>query len=229
MNSRPLNFHTISIFVLFLLLFTGCRHDVFEPDGDQIVGSGKIVSEQRAVPEYSGILVNGSADVIITQDPNQSLRVEADDNIINRVRTRVQAGSLIVELESGSYHNTTVRIHASMKAIHVLECAGAADFSVTGPIATDAIECRISGAGHYELHGTADEQTIFISGAGEVHNFGLTTKNSTVAISGTGSVEVHASDRLDATISGTGSIAYAGSPRTVHQSIQGLGSIEPRP
>ncbi len=215
--------------MFLLLLFAGCRHDVFEPDGDQIVGSGKIVSEQRSVPEFSGILVNGSADVYITQDPSQSLRVEADDNIIGRVKTRNDAGILVVELEPGSYHHTTVRIHASMKAIHFLECAGAADFSVTGPIATDVIECRISGAGHYELRGTAEEQTIFISGAGEVHNFGLTTKNSTVTIAGTGSVEGHASDRLDATISGTGSIAYAGSPRTVHQSIQGLGNIEPKP
>jgi len=228
-KARPLNFLTIGISALVFLLLSGCRHDVVEPDGDQIVGSGKIVSEQRTVPEFSGILVNGSAEVVITQEPNQSLRVEADDNIIGRVKTRIQAGNLVVELEPGSYHHTTVRIHASMRAIHFLECAGAADFSVTGPIATDVIECRISGAGHYELHGTADEQTIAISGAGEVHNFGLTTRNSTVTISGTGNVEVHASDRLDASISGTGSIAYAGNPRTVHQSIQGIGNIEPKP
>lgn len=229
MNSRASIITLTAILMAAGLLVPGCRHDVFDPSSDRIVGSGKIVSEERSVPTFNGIQMNGTADVVITQSPTQSLRVEADDNIIGRLRTRVESGTLVIDLEPGSYEHTTVNVHASMSAVRLLECNGAGDFSATGPISSEYVEFRINGTGHFALYGTAHEQTVVISGAGEVHNFGLETKNSNVSISGAGSVEVHATDRLDASIAGTGNIVYAGNPRFVHQSIQGVGTIERRP
>ena len=211
------------------LLISGCwhHHDDIDDLG-VIVGSGKLVSRDVHVASFDGILVTGSAAVVITQDSTEGVRVVADDNIIDRVTVNVAGGTLAIGLQQGSYHNTTVTVYVSMKSIHRLECVGAAEFSVSAPIVTDALACTISGAGQIDLLGTATDQTIVISGAGEVHNFGLTSVHSSVSITGTGNVQVNVTGQLDATISGTGSVVYSGNPPNVHRQISGVGSIGPK-
>ena len=203
----------------------GCTKDEIIVDNDHIVGSGRIVSEARNVGSYDGIHVTNFADVIITQDSVESLRIEADDNVIGSIQTSVSGKTLIVGLPDGSYSNVTVRLYASMKDISLLESSGAADFQTTGPIQTDAITCRITGAGTIRLSGTATQQIVEIVGAGNVHNFDLVCSYCSASISGSGTIEVHVTQQLDAVIMGAGSITYMGNPPVVHQSISGVGII----
>jgi hypothetical protein len=206
------------------LLQGGCsKNSVTGPD--QIVGSGRIVSEQRVMPSFSGIQVTGTARVVVRQDTLESLRVEADDNIMGRLTTSVRDGVLLVGLEQGSYSNVTINVYAAMRTLSRLESVGAAEFSSAGPISTDAIVCSISGAGKITLTGSAARQTVQVSGAGDVHNSGLTSSLCSVLISGTGTVEVNVTRQLDAVVSGAGSVLYAGNPPVVNQTVSGFGSV----
>ncbi|MGA9120321.1 MAG: head GIN domain-containing protein [Bacteroidota bacterium] len=221
-------FLILSGILLAGMVLDGCSSGVTAPD-DRIVGSGRIVSEQRPVSPFTGIQVVGIAKVTITQDTIETLRVEADDNILARVVTSFNGGMLIVNLQEGSYGNITVNIFVSMNTVERLECTGAADFLTAGPIHVDGVVCRITGTGHISLTGSTTAQTIEITGAGEVHNFAFTSSHSSVLISGTGNVEVHAADELNAVIAGTGNIVYSGNPPVVHQTISGVGNINPKP
>ncbi|MBI5474288.1 MAG: DUF2807 domain-containing protein [Ignavibacteriae bacterium] len=214
---------------VFALLLVGCEKNETVVGNDQIVGSGRIVSQARNLGSVNGIQVTSFAKVIITQDTVESLRIEADDNIIGLVRSSVVGSDLVVGLPEGSYRNVTVRVYASMRNISRLESLGAADFSATNSIRTDSITCRIKGAGSITLAGTTNYERVEIIGAGDIHNFDLSSTTCTASISGAGSIELHATQRLDATIAGTGSITYAGNPPIVHQSVTGVGAIRPRP
>jgi hypothetical protein len=194
----------------------------------QIAGSGRIVSQVRAAAGFTGIEVTNTTKVIITQDTVESLRIEVDDNILDRVTTTVTGGVLRVGLQEGSYNNVTFRVYVSMVNINLLESTGAADFSATGPISVGEIVCRITGAGTVTLWGTATSETVEIIGAGSIRNLGLVTPRCTALISGAGDIQVHVTEQLDAVISGTGSIVYAGDPPTVHSIITGLGNVSPQ-
>ncbi len=214
---------------VFVLLLVGCEKNETIVGNDRIVGSGRIVSQVRIVGSFDEIQVKNIAKVIITQDSVESLHVEADDNVIGLVQTSVSEGTLFVGLPEDSYNNVTVRVHASMRNISRLESLGAADFSTANSIHTDSIACRIKGAGSITLAGTADYELVEIIGAGDVHNFNLTSLVCTASIAGAGSIEVHTTQQLDAVITGTGTITYVGNPAVVHQTITGVGSIRPRP
>ena len=209
-------------------LVRGCQRNETIVGNDRIAGSGRIVAQVRNVGSFVGIQVKNFARVIVTQDTVESLRIEADDNVIGLVQTSVAGGTLLVGLPEGSYNNVTVRIHASMRNISRLESLGAADFSAANSIHTDSITCRIKGAGSITLTGTTNYELVEIIGAGDVHNFNLTSLVCTASIAGTGSIEVHATQQLDAIITGTGTITYAGTPAVVHQTITGIGSVRPR-
>lgn len=222
--------HYYSVAATLLLvscaLLSGCNGKDHVTDNDKVVGSGNIVSQVRPVGSFNAIVVTNFASVSVTQDSTESLRIEADDNIINIVTTTVAGGTLSVGLPAGSYSNVTVRVYASMRTVVRLESSGAAEFQSVGDIHTDAMTCHISGAGTIRLTGSATTQTVEITGAGSVNNFGFTTARSTALVTGSGNIEVHATERLDATITGTGSILYTGNPVIVNKSITGIGTIQ---
>ena len=214
--------------LLGLLVISGCDDRKTIVGNDQIAGSGRIVSQNRTAGEFSGIRVTNFATVVITQDSATSVRVEADDNIIGRVQTAVNNGVLDVGLEQGSYNNVTIRVYLSTPTLTLLESTGAANFTAADSIHTDDLTCRITGAGSIRLTGTAVHQSVIITGAGDVRNFGLMSSQCSVSISGSGNVEVTAMQELTAMIAGTGSITYDGNPPLVHQTITGVGSIRPK-
>jgi hypothetical protein len=229
-NSMNMNNMRVSLaaFAVVAVLLGGCTKD--NPTGPKsIVGSGRIVSQQLQVSSFSGIRVTGTAKVFIQQDTAQSLRLESDDNIIGRITTSVNNGVLLVGLEQGSYSNVTINVYASMKSVEKLETIGAAEFVTVRPIIADDVLCSISGAGKITLSGTTSGQTVQISGAGEVHNGELFSANSSVVITGTGSVEVNVTRQLDAVISGSGSIVYLGNPQIVNKTVTGIGTIRQGP
>jgi hypothetical protein len=215
-----------SAFFLATLLLAGC-HDV-SSDPDAIVGSGKIVSQPRGVTAYTAIQVTGIGKVTVRQDTASSLRIEADDNIIDRVTTSVNNGILVIGLQQGSYNRITINVFASMKEIAGLEAIGTADFVTTGPIQTNSILCSITGVGSITLSGIAVSQTVQLTGVGDVHNFGLVSTTCTARVSGVGTAEVTATQQLDAVVNGVGSIVYGGNPPVVHQTVTGVGSIRSR-
>jgi hypothetical protein len=209
-------------------LLPGCTKNETVVGNNQIVGSGKLVSQERSAASFNGIQITNFANVIVTQDTVEHLRIESDDNVINLIMTSVNGSNLVVGLENGSYNNVTVNVYVSMKTVRRLESVGTADFSTTNPIQTDSLVCRITGAGNITLTGTTVYEQVEIVGAGNVHNFDLISSRCATTISGSGNIEVNATARLNAIIAGAGSIVYAGNPQTVQQSVTGVGSIRPR-
>jgi hypothetical protein len=94
-------------------------------------------------------------------------------------------------------------------------------------ITTPAISIDISGSGDVTIDGTADSQTVTLSGSGDYGAGNLVSRNSSAEISGSGDVTVNALDTLEAEISGSGNAIYTGNPQ-VSQNISGSGELRRR-
>jgi hypothetical protein len=212
-------------FVIMILSASGCsKHDSIM-DSPQIIGSSTVVSESRTVGSFTGIQITSFANVFVTQDTVESLRIESNDNIIGRVRTSLNGTTLVVDLQEGSYSNVTVNVYASMKKIKLLESIGSATFSSMNSILTDSITCKITGAGSVTLTGKTNYENVIITGSGEIHNAKLISSFCTVTISGTGNVEAQVTQQLNAMIAGTGTVVYTGNPAVIQKVITGTGVI----
>ncbi len=209
---------------------TGCfydHHNHHDYD-DAIVGSGRIRTEQRTAPECSGLRIEGTAKVYLRQGTAQSIEVEADDNIIDDVVTEEENGILVVGLQGGSYHETTVNLYVTLPQIDDVEISGAGDITGRNNFQSASIRCHIDGTGRISISGTAASQIVVIDGAGSVDNFGLVTQRSSTTINGTGDIEVNATERFDGVINGVGNITYDGNPVQVQTTVNGIGRIGPR-
>jgi hypothetical protein len=210
--------------IVIVWLFGGC-HDELLSNSDEIVGSGTLVTRSISLSQFSGVQLTGIGEVYVTQDTVQSIRVESDDNIIDRLSLEVHGSNLIIGIQKGSYSHATIRIYVSMRSVELLELTGAGNFAAVGPLDANALTCRIVGAGSVTLSGRASSETIMLEGAGSIYAFELESSHCSVLLTGAGSAEVTVTQHLEATISGVGNVTYAGDPPEVVSHLSGLGSI----
>jgi hypothetical protein len=211
-------------------------------------GSGNVLSEAREVSDFHAIEVDYPAQVLVKQGRTASLKIEAEDNVLPRLRTQVRNGVLEISYrrQDGTYVNPTepVRITVVVKELDDVEFTSAGEL-VIQDIKSDELDVSLSGAGNLELNdiqvkdlhvslsgagsttasGTADKLDMNISGFGDFKGADLHSQNALVDISGAGSATVWVDDDLTAQISGAGSIDYYGSP-SVSRQISGVGGVK---
>jgi hypothetical protein len=220
--------------VLVFVTWSGCNSDNNRSGSQQtIVGSGVVAEEDRAVIGFTRLTLAAVGDVHITQGAVEGLRIQAEDNLLQYIRTTVRGGTLEITSDSGvTLQNTLpIEFHVSLISLDGLLLAGVGEFD--GPDLTvdqlslthsgvgsfdlvnlDAVglDIVLSGVGDISISGTVGVQDITLSGVGDYEAENLASTEADIVVSGLGSVTVRVSDRLDVTISSTGSVFYYGDP-----------------
>jgi hypothetical protein len=218
----------VILIVLSLATFA-CSAVTFNVNPLQYVqGSGKVVSEPRAVSGFSAISLQGSGDVDVAFGDSESAVVEADDNIVPLIETSVQNGRLVISTKNYTNYRTNnpVHIHVTMKALDEIRLSGSGNINVPD-LSGDSLLVSLPGSGNITVDGTANNVDATVSGSGNVDCSGLKAKSASAKISGSGNIQVYASSSLDASISGSGTIQYSGSPASVTKNVSGSGNIIP--
>ncbi|NIO70352.1 MAG: hypothetical protein GTN71_15330 [Anaerolineae bacterium] len=227
---QRIQFVVVSVMVLSIL---ACQ--VGGPTG--VRGSGSVVEEDRAVSGFTGVaLLEGIGELTIKGGERESLRIEAEDNLMPYLETEVRNGVLEIDVQDGVNLNPTrpVRFYLTVKELDTIVLSGSGDieapdleakrFSVTisgsgdvemGDLSADILNVTINGSGNLDIAGgRVEEQDITISGSGEYQAGGLNSGSVEITISGSGNATIWATDSLDVRVSGSGSVNYYGNPRT---------------
>lgn len=192
--------------------------------GADVVGSGVARTENRSVGTFDRIRIHGSTDVVAEIGATPSLEVTADDNILSYLETRVDGGTLVVEMKSGSYslHVQPV-VKVVVPSLVGLEVDGSSDARISR-LSGGSFAIDIDGSGDVRCEGAVDALDVDINGSGDVRARELAAKRVNVEISGSGDVHVQALETLSVSIAGSGDVRYAGEPQ-VTQSIAGSGDV----
>ena len=73
--------------------------------------------------------------------------------------------------------------------------------------------------------GTATHLEAMLDGSGQAKLLGLVARDVHAVVGGSGEILLIATDRLDASVPGSGEIIYAGNPAHVTKSVSGSGAI----
>lgn len=217
-----------------------------------VVGSGRVVTETRAVPGFVAVHGSGSVDLDVRQGGAGSVQVQGDDNIVPLVETVVEGGrdgpTLHVRLRRGASFSTRrgLKVLVVTPRLVALTSTGSGDVRL-GALATPALRVALEGSGDLQFTdlqtdelalgiagsagidgaGRATRATLDISGSGDARLGSLRTEELRVRISGSGEADVQATRTLDVRISGSGDVRYGGNP-ALTSSISGSGEIRRR-
>jgi hypothetical protein len=225
-----------------LLSLAGC--EILEPE-EPIRGSGVIVEENRNVQGASAVVLAAPGTLTIVQGNREQLVVEAEDNLIRHVRTRVDGRTLRIDVEPGRSLQATrpIRYRLMVQDLERLTLSGSGSaeasdldvYSLTAILSgsgglrldrfrADALTVTISGSGRATAAGWVNTQSATLSASGQYDARSLESRIADVIVSGSGSATVRVRDRLNATVSGSGSINYYGNPQ-VQRSVSGSGTV----
>jgi hypothetical protein len=190
-------------------------------------GTGR-ATESREVSGFTGVELASIGDLRIEQTGTESLMIEADADILPQLTSNVSSGILKLGVAPGTTIATSGRIvyHLTVATLDSVAVSGAGDATASN-LRAGRLTVEISGAGDMTLAGTADSQAVTISGTGDYNGEDLQSATAAVTIDAAGDAVLRVSDRLDATVSGVGSVEYIGDPR-VTKDINGVGSVEQR-
>jgi len=193
--------------------------------GRGVKGSGNVANEKREVSNFKGIDVGGVYEVEIVSQKDFSVEVEADDNLLPLIKTKVDNGILEISSEKRFNTKNPIRIKISAPNIEELEVSGASKINLSN-LDNNFLKVDASGASKIEVSGKTVDLNIESSGACKINAENLQSQNVTVDSSGASKIDVSVSGALKVDASGASKITYTGNPQNIEKDTSGAGSVK---
>lgn len=207
------------IFAALVAAFSACHL------GKGVQGSGNLKTEKRDLPAFKSIDTTGAYEVEVKCQKPASFEIEADDNILPLIKTDVRAGVLYVTSEKSYNPSRAVRLRITLPELTAVSSRGAGEVTIQDA-KSDDLKIESMGAASIKAAGKVKSATISSSGAGDIDANRLQAETARVTVAGAASVSVYATEQLDVSVSGVGSVTYGGNPKTVNKSVSGIGSVD---
>lgn len=243
---------SLSKILLAAMLLSGVGYAYASNHNNAIIKyeSGNVVQD-RHLSGFNAIDAAGSFDVYITQGANESVKVDAPADVIDRVITEVDNGTLRIHNKNGSWggwgdmwgHKKVV-VYVVIKQVNAIGITGSGDVyfkdgirssnlklwvsgsgDVYGKVDAKNLQCNISGSGDMKLAGHAENSSVSVSGSGDFTARDLETVNTSVHVSGSGDASIYVNNDLEASVTGSGDVSYRGGPKHIMKSKSGSGDI----
>ncbi len=190
-----------------------------------IEGNGDVETETRQMPRFDRVFNEGNFEVYIIQDGLSEVTIEAESNLIPKIRTRVEGTRLEIDTRDDLRNNYPMKIFVHTDEVDEVKLSGSGLIDAEN-ITTGDFEIGISGSGEIFFTGTVQDMHCFISGSGSAA-IGVTADELEADISGSGDMELWGVARAgDFDISGSGSIrAYELVQQECDARISGSGNM----
>jgi hypothetical protein len=203
--------------------------------------------QTRSVSGFNSIASAGPFNVYVKLDGNESVKVEADADVINDIETVVEDNTLKIRFKDREYRHHNIHkaeVYVEAKSLNALLNSGSGGIKVDGVINTESfkavlsgsgnistsvksgnLHAVISGSGSIKLSGNAEDANFVITGSGEISGKDLKTSAVIATITGSGNIYVEAEKSVTAHITGSGSVIYSGNANEMNSRYTGSGRV----
>lgn len=215
---------------------------------EKIDGNGQLKREKREMGSFSGLASSGSWNVVIAYGESGTIQVEADENLLQYIDTKVENGRLSIKPTKNVNlrSKNKITVYVSLTRLSEIALSGSGNIVGEGNFTNEGtthfklsgsgnikigfdkvkeVEAGISGSGNIRLSGTANSLTASISGSGNVDSPELVCEALKARISGSGDVKATANKSVEASISGSGNVFYKGSANDIQRHTAGSGKV----
>ncbi|MBE9586546.1 DUF2807 domain-containing protein [Mucilaginibacter sp. JRF] len=205
-------------------------------------------TEDRYLSGFKAVSVSGSWDIYITQGSTESVKVEAPSDVISKIITEVDGGTLKIYSKNDNWGwnsgNKKIVVYITAKSLNSIGMSGSGDIyfkngikgdklalrvsgsgDISGKVTVNELESSISGSGDIKVSGTAGTSTVKVVGSGDFTGGDLVTQNTSVKVAGSGDARVNAKQKVEAAVAGSGDIYYTGGATNVSSSTSGSGDV----
>ena len=103
---------------IIILAISSCTHAQY---WKTVRGHGNVVTKERKTDSFTGIKVSSGIDVYLKQGNDESVSVEADENLHEYILTEVRGGVLNVYTEYNIREAERKRVYVTMKEVNSIQ------------------------------------------------------------------------------------------------------------
>lgn len=217
--------------VLLTLQLCACT---IEGSPSTIQGSGTLASEERQLSGVHGVTLSTFGDLTITIGNQESLQIEAEDNLLPYIETEVRSGVLTIRTKPNINVRPTrsVRFNLTAKRMDALTVTSngnitapalqadrfAATISSNGDILlagleADSLQVKISSNGNLTINGgEVKRQTVDLTSSGQYKAGAMRSQSADIRLSSNGGATIWVTGSLNARLSSSGNVSYYGRP-----------------
>ena len=183
------------------------------------------VTITQDVSDFDSIRLSGRFTGTVVVGDKESLAMTGKEGLEDRVVAEVRGSELRIRLKNDHRHHEKIIIAIEAKQLEKFIVEGAGKFRISN-VNTEDFDIKLPGAANITIDGKCEEIRITIAGASSVNAEGLICNHGRVRISGAGTISLHASESIDARVSGMGQIEVYGDPEEIDQRVSGVGRIK---
>ncbi|MEO6722345.1 MAG: head GIN domain-containing protein [Ferruginibacter sp.] len=212
-----------------------------------VTGEGPSITQARQVLDFNAIELGMAGDVFYKNDTARKVEIVAQQNILDMLQTYVSGNKLVIKF-NGNYDyrtSSSIRINISAPSVNKFEVTTAGSIYCINTFQPASLFLKSTGSGSIKLQdvvtgnieastnasgsitvagGFALSENLKTSGSGTIDLINVAAKTVTAKTSGSGNIKVKATEHLNATVEGSGSIYFMGFPE-VSSHVSGTGHL----
>lgn len=235
------------IIISIILCISSCKKENL---CDCFKSTGSIITEDRAITNFSSIFVSDNINLYLTQDSVFSVKVEAGKNLMPLITTELKNDSLFIENKNTCNwvrsYKPKINAYISMPLLVFFQNSGCGTITTKNTFTGDSLrfysinssgdltlsmdvkKCYLTihtGCLNVTASGKADYLDVYYIGSGMIHCENVNAKDVFVTNKSTGDIYVRASEKLYYNITWTGDVYYYGNPTDLSGTDTGDGNL----
>lgn len=197
------------LLVISLIFLAACTGIHFGDPNDRAQGSGNVITQSRPVGHFERVYLSGIGDLVLNQGDQESLSIEAEDNVLEAIQTKVVFGTLYISI---SFENVEparpVKYYLTVTKLTGLHVTGSTHVEV-GDIETDSLDIKANLAGSVNFGSVqANSLKIMMLEAGSCKFGSVQVNNLEVLLGAGGQCKVNEGQVVHQSIKVSGGASY---------------------
>ena len=117
----------------------------------QVNGNGKMVKETRSLSGFKAISVKTAIHLLLSQGAEEKVVVEADENILPYLVTKVTEGKLEIFIKGSINNRKEINAYVTVKQLNELEASSAAKVKSEGKLEADDLRISATSGSSVEI------------------------------------------------------------------------------
>ena len=129
--------------------------------------------QQRQTKSFTAIENNCSIDLIISQGNEYGITVVAPEKYINKITTKVEANTLVIDIRGNVYSTQDFKIYINVVDLKEITLGGSGDAEIEGTLNTETLDLDLQGSGDFEGHLNVKDLVATLRGSGDAEVSGV--------------------------------------------------------
>lgn len=233
----------IIVAAILSLALVSCNFDINLSHG--VKGNGNVITEERDITEsFSTIKASEGLNVYLTQGNEESIAVEADENLHEIILTEIENGILKIHTKENIGRSSAKKIHVSFKEVSNIVSTSGSDVHSTNTISSNELTlkttsgsdmkldvntsyliCKSTSGSDLKLSGKTKNLNAEATSGSDIKAGNLEAESSHVKATSGADITINTSKELTASASSGGDIKYYGNPEKVNKQNNVSGSV----